>query len=166
MDFARQPGDGYIIVVRANHPHNQDAYLYDSETGKVSIFQSDTSLLFFAPDGALLQSPIWEDTPSYRDEYDLILMDHPDDVRHLMVEGHNPRSYPQLFPRYLPLSSQMVFNSSQGISLVSLPDGRTIRFWTPEGDSNYYTVIPSPNDTSLAITDNGNNLYYIPLTSE
>ena len=166
MDFVRQPDDEYIIAVRVNHPHNQDAYLYDSETGKVSIFQSNTSLLLLAPDGALLQSPIWEDTPSYRDEYDLVLMDHPDDIRHLMVEGHTPRSYPQLIPRYLILSSQMVFSSSQGISLVSLPDGKTIRFWTPEGGSNYYIVIPSPDDASLAVADNENNLYYIPLAPE
>ena len=32
-----------------------------------------------------------------------------------------------MFPRYLPAFSQLVFSSSQGISLVSIPDGELVR---------------------------------------
>ena len=166
MDFVRKQDDGYMVGVRVNHPHNQDAYLYDSETGKVSTFQSDASLLFFAPDGTLLQLPKWEDIPTYNDEFDLIWMDRPDDVQHLIAEGHTPRNHPQLFPKYLPTSSQLVFSSSQGVSLVSIPDGKTIHFWTLEAGGDYYIVIPSSKGKGLAIVGDGTELYYIPLVPD
>jgi hypothetical protein len=82
------------------------------------------------------------------------------------VEGHVPRAHPQLFPRYLPTSSGLVFYSSQGISLVSIPDGKTTGFWELSSHANYFDVFPSPNGEALIVASDGDGLYYIPLSSK
>jgi len=111
-----------------------------------------------------MRLPKWEDTPSYRDEYEMVWMDQPGETRRLVVEGHVPRSQPQMFPRYLPASSQLVFNSSQGVSLVSIPDGKTIRFWELAGGGGFSSrVYASPLGEALVVVDDGDGLYYIPL---
>jgi len=164
MDFVRNPdGDGYYIGVQVNHPHNQDAYVYDSETGQVRVFQHDTHTLLFFPDGQCMRLLKWEDTPTYRDEYEMVWIDRPSEEHRLVVEGHVPRSHPQMFPRCLPGSAQLIFNSSQGVSLISLPDGKTVHFWElAEGASSSH-VLPSPLGEALVVTADGGGLYYIPL---
>ena len=156
-------GDGYVIGLRVNHPHNQGVYLYDSMSGQVKVFEHDTHSLFFFPDGGWMQLPKWEDTPSYTDEYEIMWMDQAGTQQRLKVEGHVPRSQPQLFPKYLPSSSRLVFNSSQGISLVSIPDGETIRFWELSGKTDFFSVFPSPNEEALFVKADGDGIYYIPL---
>jgi hypothetical protein len=156
-------GDGYYVGVRANHPRNQGVYLYASAAGQVELFQHDTDSLFFFPGGQWLRLSKWEDTPTYRDEYELIWMDENRATHRLVVEGHTPRSYPQLFPVYLPSRAQLVFSSSQGISLVSLPDGETLRFWEPAGRPDFYQVLPTPDEAALVVVADGDGLYYIPL---
>jgi hypothetical protein len=165
MDFIRHTNsDGYAVVVRANHPHNQDVYLYESQTGQAKVFQHQGNTLLIFPDGQWLQAPKWEDTPSYKDEYDMVWMDHPEDTSHLVVEGHVPRDHPQIFPKYLPAASQLVFNSSQGISLVALPDGKTIQFWELAGSNESPSrVLPSPQGNVLVVLVEGVGLYRIPL---
>ena len=165
MDFIWQSdSDEYAVVVRANHPHNQDAYLYESRTGQVKVFQYDVSTLLFFPDGQWLQALKWEEVPSSKDEYEMVWMDHPDDTYRLVVEGHIPREHPQMFPKYLPASSQLVFGSSQGISLVSLPDGKTVQFWELAGSNGSPSrLLPSPQGDALVVLVSGVGLYYFQL---
>jgi len=158
--------DGYTVGIRVNLPHNKNVYMYESKTGQVTVYEHDTHSLFFFPDGRWMRLFEWEDVPSYKDEYEMVWMDHPDVSRSLTVEGHVPRDHPQLFPHYLPQSSQLVFNSSQGISLVSIPDGKTIRFWSLRGAEDAYSrVSPSPQENALIVFVEGVGLYYIPLIS-
>ena len=168
MDFLRHPNaGGYAVAVRANHPRNQDVYLYDSKTGRVEVFQHDVSTLLFSLDGQWLQAPKWENTPSYKDEYEMVWMDHPEDAYRLVVDGHVPRNHPQIFPKYLSATSQLVFNSSQGISVVSIPDGETIRFWELAGsDGLSNRVFLSPREDALVVLVDGVGLYHIPLQSK
>jgi hypothetical protein len=156
-------GDGYYVGVRANHPRNQGVYLYASTTGQVELFQHDSHSLFFFPGGQWLRLPKWEDTPTYRDEYELVWLDETRQTHRLAVEGHTPRSHPQLFPVYLSGRAQLVFSSSQGISLVSLPDGETLRFWEPAGGRDFYRILATPNGEALVAVADGDGLYYIPL---
>jgi MFS family permease len=156
-------GDGYYVGVRANHPRNQGVYLYASATGQVELFQHDSDSLFFFPGGQWLRLPKWEDTPTYRDEYELVWLDETRQTHQLAVEGHTPRSHPQLFPVYLPNRAQLVFSSSQGISLVSLPFGETLRFWEPAGGRDFYRILATPNGEALVAVADGDGLYYIPL---
>lgn len=167
MDTHPNPnGDDYVIGLRVNHPHNQGVYLYDSKVGQVKVFEHDTHSLFFFPDGGWMQLPEWEDEPSYTDEYEMVWMDQGEKQQRLSVEGHVPRSHPQMFPKYLPSPSRLVFNSSQGISLVSIPDRETIRFWELSGETEFFSLFPSPNEEALVVRADGDGIYYIPLPSE
>jgi len=48
----------------------------------------------------------------------------------------------------------MVFGSSQGVSLVSIPGGEMLRFWELVGASGNAHVYPSPDETVLvAVVD-------------
>ena len=107
----------------------------------------------------------WEDEPSYRDEYLMVWMDQTNEEMRLKIDGHVPRAHPQIFPEYLPASSQLVISSSQGISLVSIPDGKTIGFWELASNADYFSVIPSPHGDVLIIAADGDGLYYIPITT-
>jgi hypothetical protein len=165
MDFLPNPaGEGYYLGVRVNHPHNQAVYLYSSETNQVEVFQHDTDTLFFFPGGQWMVLPKWEDTPTYRDEYEMVWMDQPGETQRLVVGGHTPRSHPQMFPRYLPSRSQLIFSSSQGISLVSIPDGETVGFWELAGEGYSSNVIPTPDGEALVVEAGGYGLYYISLS--
>lgn len=167
MDSVRSmDGEGYFIGVQVSHPRNTDAYVYSSETGQVEVFQHNVSTLLFFDDGQWMRLLKWEDEPSYRDEYELVWMDQSNEETRLKVEGHVPRAHPQLFPRYLPATSQLVFHSSQGISLVSIPDGKTTGFWELSSRAEYFDVIPSPNGEALIIASDRDGLYYIPLSSK
>jgi hypothetical protein len=165
MDYLPNPdGEGYYLGVRVNHPHNQAVYLYSSETNQVEVFQYDTDTLFFFPGGQWMVLPKWGDTPTYQDEYEMVWMDQPDETQRLVVEGHTPRSHPQMFPRYLPSRSQLIFSSSQGISLVSIPDGETVGFWELAGEGYSSYVIPTPDGEALVVVAGGDGLYYISLS--
>jgi hypothetical protein len=107
-----------------------------------------------------------EDEPSYRDEYMMVWMDQSSAETRLKLAGHVPRAHPQIFPRYLPASSQLVFSSSQGISLLSIPDGKTISFWEPASNADYFSVTPSLNGAALIIAADGDGLYYIPIPTQ
>jgi hypothetical protein len=52
----------------------------------------------------------------------------------LEAVGHTPRNYPILWPRLLPGRAQIALGSSQGVSLVSLPDGELLNFWSLESE--------------------------------
>lgn len=165
MDSLPNPaGEGYYLGIRANHPRNQSVYLYTSETGDVQVFEHDTHTLLFFPDGEWMALPQWEDEPSYRDEYELVWIERPGETGRLAVEGHTPRDHPQLFPTYLPASSQLVVGSSQGVSLVSVPDGETVAFWELSGGSGYgIRIVPAQDGTALAVVASGAGLYHISL---
>lgn len=161
------PGmDGFTIGLRVNIPHNQNAYLYESKSGQVRVYEQDRHFLFFFSDGGWMRLFKWEDKPSYTDEYEMIWMDQPTDVYQLVVEGHLPRSSPQLFAAYFPDTSKLVFSSSQGVSLVSIPSGETIRFWSLRGAERYFSqAYPSPMENAIIVFAGEVGLYYLPLTS-
>ena len=104
-----------------------------------------------------------ETEPAERDIYDLFWIDAPEkpDAR-LEVEGHLPRDYPMLHARYLPGASRMAFSSSQGVSLVSIPDGELLGFWRLAGDRDAY-VVASPDGRALVAIMDWEGLFYIPL---
>lgn len=167
MDTVRSKnGEDYYLGVQVNHPRNKDAYVYSSKTGQVEIFHHDVSTLIFFPDGQWMRLLKWEEETTYRDEYELVWMDRSNEKTRLMVEGHVPRANQQIFPKYLPDSSQLIFYSSQGISEVSIPDGKTTGFWELASNADYFSVIPAPNGEALIIAVGGDGLYYISLRAK
>ena len=155
-------GSGYRIGVRVNHAHNQETYLYDSITGQVQTFQYDFGTLLFFPDGQWMELPKFEVEPSYSDQFDLVWVDQSDKTMHLTIKGHTPRSYPQLYLRYLPSSSQLAFGSSQGVSLASVFTGETTGFWQFAGNGSFSTyILPPASNGALVVLAEGDGLYYI-----
>lgn len=155
--------DGFYLGLQVNHPRNQNAYVYASNTQQVALFQQDVSTLVFLEDGQWLRLTRWEDQPSYRDEYLLVWMNRSRVETMLKIGGHVPRAHPQIFPGYLPVSSQLFISSSQGVSLVSMPDGETIGFWDLSSDADQFSVIASPGGEALIVESRGDGLYYIPI---
>jgi hypothetical protein len=158
-------GESYHLAVRVNHPRNQDLYLYHSETDSVEVLCHEVDTILFFPDGEWTELRKMPNVPTYQDEYELVWVDTPQDPRRLIVQGHTPRNYPTLFARYLPRSSQMAFSSSQGISLVSVPDGELLRFWELAGAEGSHSphVLASPDGKVLVAITDGVSLYFIPL---
>ena len=155
-------GTGYRIGVRVNCPHNQTTYLFDSITGQVQTFQYESETLLFFSDGQWMELPRFETEPSSSDEYDLVWGDQSDKTMHLTIKGHTPRSYPQLYLRYLPSSSQLAFGSSQGVSLASISTGETTEFWQFAGNGSFSTyILPPASNGALAVLAEGDGLYYI-----
>ncbi len=82
----------------------------------------------------------------------------------LDITGHLPRNYPSL--SLTPWrASQLLAGSSQGISRVSIPDGRLLDFW--ELQDQQYHVQPSlwvsPDHKLLVAVADGDGVYAIPL---
>jgi hypothetical protein len=164
-DISTFAWEGEHISIRVNHPRNQGIYIYHPETGQVDIIQpKDAGPLFFFPNGEMVEMANYLAEPS-EDKYELIWVDAPDmPTQTITLQGHLPRNYPNLFPRYLPNSEQLVFGSSQGVSLVSIPDGETLGFWELAGGGGYSSyVVPSPAYPALVVVADGDGLYYIPL---
>ncbi|NJC94844.1 MAG: hypothetical protein FIB03_00665 [Anaerolineae bacterium] len=158
--------EGHHISIRVNHPRNQGIYVFHPETSQVEIIQpkSASPLLFF-PNGEMVEMANYIGDPPSEDIYELIWVDAPDTASPIItVQGHLPRNYPNLFPRYLPESSQLAFSSSQGVSLVSIPDGETVGFWELAGGGGYSSyVVPPSAYPALVVVADGDGLYYIPL---
>jgi hypothetical protein len=167
MGFVTDPiKEEYYIALWVNRPGNRDVYLYHSESDSVEVHHPVANLLLFFPGGEwTVLTNIDLDIPE-QDEFELIWVDKPGtEPQRIIVQGHIPRNYPSLFPRFLPHGSQLVFSSSQGISLVSIPDGEIIKFWelsNGKGNLDIYLVV-SPNEEALIAIVDGVKLYHIPL---
>jgi hypothetical protein len=158
--------EGEHLSVRVNHPRNQDIYIYHPETNEVEIIQpKDASPLLFYPNGEMVEMANFISESPARDAYELIWIDAPDvQSQFITVQGHLPRNYPNLFPRYLPATSQLAFSSSQGVSLVSVPGGEMLGFWELAGGGGYSSyVVPPSAYPALVVVAEGDGLYYIPL---
>jgi hypothetical protein len=124
----------YHIAFKVNTASDHATYLYHSESGEVEKLPVEGSTYLIFPDGDFEPLFLTEDGPTYTDEFDLVWVDDADKgVQHLRVAGHATRNYPILWPRLLSNGSQIAFASSQGVSLVSIPDGKLLSFWSLEG---------------------------------
>jgi hypothetical protein len=157
-------GSGYHLAVWANQSRNQNLYLYHAENGHVSVYQPKSQAVVIFPDGQWTPMTRIEDIGQAEDILSLDWVDSaraPVDIR---VSGHLPRGYPRLDVQYLPGTAQLLLDSSNGVSLVSVPDGKLLHFWqTGSGGSNspYLSVSPD-GKTALSIVE-GQGIFQIPL---
>jgi len=168
--WASVPGpatDGYHLVVRVDHPRNQAVYLYHSETGTVEVLHPEAGQLLVFPDGQFVETVKMAGTPPpAAEKMDVVWVDAPGKAAlQIPVQGHSPRNDLWLRATYLPSASQLVLSSSQGISLVALPGGELLRFWSLAGRINNLTpwAQVSPDGRSLAAAVEGTGLYFIPI---
>jgi hypothetical protein len=111
-----------------------------------------------------MEMPKMEMVPSYRDEYDIVMVEDPEAVHPgLILTGHTPREYPHLSLEYLPGSSQLAVASAHGVSLVSLPGGEMQAYWSLTGDGYSPWILAAPDGSALVAVKDLGGLYYIPL---
>jgi len=162
--FVDPNGSGYYLAVRLNHPRDQATYLYDSRSGQVHVYNHEYHTLLLFPNGYLMEMAKQEIVPTYRDEYDIVLVDQPETVQpQLKLDGHTPREYPHLNLEYMEKRSQLVVASAQGVSLVSLPNGEMEAYWELIGDGYSPGLIAAPDGSVLIATKDFGGLYYISL---
>jgi len=68
--------------------------------------------------------------------------------------------------RYLPDLEELAFGSSQGVSLVSLPEGKMLAFWRlSSGDGHPSLLATRKGQALIALREwvNESDLFYIPL---
>jgi hypothetical protein len=154
-----QVADTYHIVMALGSPDSNTVYLYHSETEAVEKLPHERTTFLFFPNGSWTRMPKrdWDNpagAPGSVDEFQLVWVDSDQEARRLVVEGHIPRQYPDLNAVWLADTSQMIFSSSQGVSMVSIPDGALLDFWELEGydGSAYPYLFVSPTgDVMLAV---------------
>jgi hypothetical protein len=147
-------GKFYHLGVHANQPRNHSVYLYHSETGKVEVLDPTADPILFLPDGKCIYLPAMQSDATYKDEFELIWVDQPEKPHaHLTLQGHNPRDYPTLAMACFEKSSRIAFASAQGVSLVSIPDGKLLRFWDLGGARNVSLTLSPDEKYLVAMTD-------------
>jgi MFS family permease len=147
-------GKFYHLGVHANHPRNHSVYLYHSETGKVEVLDPTADPILFLPDGKCIYLPAMQSDATYKDEFELIWVDQPEKPHaQLTLQGHNQRDYPTLAMACFEKSSRIAFASAQGVSLVSIPDGKLLRFWDLGGARNVSLTLSPDEKYLVAMTD-------------
>ena len=159
-------GKSFKLAVRINHPRNQNIYIYYSDSGKTEILHPSMNALLFFSNGDWTELSKLEDMNHLQDTFDLYWPDSPEMAsQQLAVLGHIPRNYPSLNLKYLTNKSQILLGSSQGISLVSMPDGKLLGFWELS-DQKYHmqpSMLVSPDHRMLVVYAEGDGLYTIAL---
>ncbi|MEJ2599439.1 MAG: hypothetical protein P8Z00_13975 [Anaerolineales bacterium] len=163
----------YHIAFKVNSAEDKSTYLYHSESGQVEKLAAEGHTYLIFPNGDLEPMFSAEDELSYVDEFDLVWVDDPEkSVYHLSVSGHTPRDYPILWPRLVPGRDLIAFTSSQGVSLVSIPDGQLQGFWKLEGGGTPNRAVASPDGRFLVVStyslnedgsSSGSAYYLIPV---
>ncbi len=157
MGVFYSPADGsYHIVAHINKSGDQSIYVYHGESGKVEKLAGDLHGLLILPGGQKMPLDLWMDTPGLNDDFDLLWLDGPQQPRvHFQVGGHLPRKDSRLISALVPGGKDLIFASSQGISLVGLPGGDTQAFWQLEGaeDPAAGSILsPSPDGRAVIAT--------------
>jgi hypothetical protein len=143
----------YHIAFKLNTASDKATYLYHSESDQVEKLPVEGHTYLIFPDGDLEPLFLAEDEPTYTDEFDLVWVDEPEKgIQHLSVAGHTPRDYPILWPRMVPDGSKIAFASSQGVSLVSIPEGQLLGFWKLEGGGDPRPAVASPDSRFLVVS--------------
>ena len=144
----------YYLTLATRSPQERALYIYHSDGNRVEELPHDLDTFLFLPTGEADNMHILEDPPSFTDVFQLVWVDHPTRQNQLLtVQGHIPRQYPLITHAWDPDTQRMAFGSTQGVSLVSIADGRLIEFWNLEGaqDSGYTRLSLSPDGKTLAV---------------
>ncbi len=151
-------GSGYYLAVWANKGRNQSLYLYQSNSGQVSVYQPSNQALLILPDGQWLYMTALNESQAdvlavYRDG---------EEPLEIAVSGHWPRAYPNLALSVLPGGQRLLLASSNGVSLVSLPGGETLHFWQTGSGDPYPNLLLSPDGATVLLTAAGKGIFKIP----
>lgn len=152
--FGDQQRGFYYLTLVTHSEEERALYIYYSAGDRVEKLPHDLDTFLFLPGSEVVNMSLLEETPSYTDIFELVWVDHPSrQNQQLTVQGHTPRQYPILVHAWEPVTQRMAFGSTQGVSLVSIPDGRLIEFWSLDGaqNSSYTNLSLSPDGKTLAV---------------
>jgi hypothetical protein len=143
----------YHIAFKVNAADDKTTYLYHSESDQIERLPVEGHTYLIFPNGDFEPLFSAQDELAYIDEFDLVWVDGAEkDIQHLSVAGHTSRSYPILWPRWIPGRQEIAFASSQGVSLVSIPGGQILGFWTLEGGGDANRPMASPDGRFVVVS--------------
>ena len=142
----------YHIAFKVNTADDRATYLYHSESDQIERLPVESHTYLIFPDGDFEPLFSAQEELAYVDEFDLIWVDDAaKDIQHVSVAGHTPRSYPILWPHWIPGRQAVAFASSQGVSLVSIPGGQVLGFWSLEGGGDANRPMASPDGRFVVV---------------
>jgi hypothetical protein len=143
----------YHIAFKVNTADDKATYIYHSEIDQIERLPVEGPTYLIFPNGDLEPLSSAQEGLEYIDEFDLVWVDDAEKgIEHLSVAGHAPRSDPMLWPRLIPGRQEIAFASSQGVSLVSIPGGQILGFWTLEGGGVANQPLASPDGRFVVVS--------------
>lgn len=145
-------GDAYYLMYAISGLQEGQFYLYSAETGEVKTYPLDPHQLLIFPNGDIAVAEfIASEFPPGAPSYQIVQVGTDRDPYEADFKGQVPgfSSYGKLV--MMPDSQQLMVASDQGISLVDLESGETIRFWALQGLEQF-------NDLSINLSPDGKHL--------
>jgi len=127
----------YHLILATGMAAAGQYYIYHPESGVVDQYPLDPPLLVVFPSGEGGTVPSFVDSPPSNNTLRVVLVDSDTQPYDLVVKGHSPGAYSWSFATILPGARRVLFSSVQGISLVDLQSGETLKFWGLENQEQY-----------------------------
>jgi hypothetical protein len=158
-------GSGYHLLVWANLPADQRLYIYHSENDQLSVLRPRSPAILVFPDGQWERMTQLQPNLPTADQVEFDWVDSTAAPLTIPISGHLPRGYPSLDVRYLPQTSRLLLASSNGVSLLSFPEGELLHFWeTGSGRDTAPWLNLSPDEKTALISVQWDGLFSIPIS--
>jgi dipeptidyl aminopeptidase/acylaminoacyl peptidase len=151
----------YHVFVVLQSGETRTVYLYHREDERIEVLDQESWMLLIFPDGQTQSLNILDDNPPFTAKCQIVWVDQPDRApQEIVAAGHTPRNHPDLWPQWIPEREQLIFASSQGVSLMSARTNTVVEFWRLEGSENsdYTAASLSPDHTSLVAQTSFSNM--------
>lgn len=149
-------GENYYLSIGIGLSSDGQLHLYSAETGLVETYSFDPPKLLVFPNGDIAFAPTFGEEPMGKDPYQVIQIDTHRKPFNLEIRCQIPGHTPYSKVVTIPERDQLLIATDQGISLVDLESGETLRFWVLENQAEYvdFFLDPSPNNTSIIVYAN------------
>jgi hypothetical protein len=151
----------FHVYVSLQTGERRTIYMYHSEDGRIEVLDQNSWMLLIFPDGQIQRLNILEYDPPFTVNCQIVWVDQPERTpQEIVATGHTPRSHPDLWPQWIGEREQLIFASSQGVSLMSARTNQVLEFWRLDGseDSDYTLASLSPNHTTLVAQTSFSNM--------
>lgn len=127
----------YHLIMARDAPEDRTIYIFHSETQTVERLPFEQSTLLLLPPDDTMWAFKYDETfipsaPNVEGGVETMLVYQVDSGRAatpLVIEGHLPREYLNPYVARWIERNSLIVTSSQGISLISLSNGKTLKFW-------------------------------------
>ena len=146
-------GQNYYFVVCEGFLTDGQFYLYSSETGSVETYSLNPPKLLVFPNGSFEIAEVLHEKSTNETAYQVIQVSTDRAPYDLQIQGTIPGQTSWSKVATLPGKGQLLIATDQGISLIELESGETLRFWVLENQEQYdnFCLIPSPDEQSVIV---------------